>query len=186
MKTKIFALLAILAFTLTASATKIKENNYDDIDNFFATASVAESPGIKHFYISKAMLTLTAGKSDLMLAVVGFQVKDFINKIDFIRNVEISTNRTRQEKELLAAAEVLATKTYRKYNYNNLLTTNEGDGECNYFFYKYGEGGLCSILVISTLKEYDEATEQAFLKKARVILIGGTFRAEDIPSIINF
>ncbi len=186
MKTRIFALLAILTFSLTASANKTNENNYDDIDNFFATATAADSPGINHFYISKAMLTLAADNCGLMLAVTGFEVKDFINKIDFIRNVNINTNRTRQEKELLAAAELLATKTYKKYNYTTLLTTNEGGGECNYFFYKYGEGGLCSILVISTLKEFDEATEQSYLKQARVILIGGTFRAEDIPSIINF
>ncbi len=183
MKTKIITLLAILTLSLSAGASETKENNYDDIGNFFTTAATAESPAIRHFYISKAMLRLTAGKCGELLS--GFNLNKFIDKIDFIRNVEISANNTKKEKELLATAEQLATKIYKQYNYNNLFATNDGC-EHRYLFYKYGEGGLCSMLIISTNKEFDEKTEQASLKQARVILIGGTFRAEDIPTMVNF
>ncbi len=183
MKAKIIALLAILTLAFTANAKETKENNYDDICNFFATAAATESPSISHFYISKAMLTLTAGQSCEIMT--GLNLKNFINKIDFIRSAEIKTNKTKKDKELLCSAEKLATQVYKQYNYIKLLSTNE-EGEHNYLFYKYGEGGLCSLLVITILKQFDEEKEESSMQQARVILIGGTFRAEDIPTIINF
>ncbi len=184
MKKAIFtALLAIICTTLTASNNDIKANNYDDIGNFFTTAAEAASPNINHFYISKAMLTLTTGQScDI---ITGLNIKNFISKIDFIRSAEIKANKTKKDKELLDGTEKLATQVYKQYNYIKLLATNE-EGEHNYLFYKYGEGGLCSLLVITTLKQFDEVKEEATMQQARVILIGGTFRAEDIPTIINF
>ena len=176
-------MLALLTLTINANANKMNENNYDDIGGFFSAAATAESPNIKHFYISKAMLVLTMNRNGEMIE--GFNLKKYSDKIDFIRRVEIKSNNTKKDRELLAGTEKLATQVYKTYNYTNLIATG-GSGQRNYLFYKYGEGGLCSILVITTHKEFDEASEQASLKQASAVLIGGTFRAEDIPTIINF
>lgn len=185
MRTSFLALLLLIALPFTAGANNSEGNNYDDIDGFFSQAAGSESLNVHHFYISKAMLTLARKQGNI---VDGVNLEKFIDKIDFIRSADISVlNGTsiKEDKEMLAKAEQLATHTYKEYNYKNLLMTSE-NGMRNYLFYKYGEGGLCSILIVSTARTLDSTREHTSLTQARVLLIGGTFRAEDIPTMINF
>ena len=174
--------ILLFAVTLNAGATDTERNNYDDIDGYFKAAERSDSPNINYFYISKAMLTM-AGNNAYSGSDVN--LKTFTNKIDFMRSVEVVSNKSDNDRLFLKNAERLATDVYAEYDYQNLLTTSK-EGLRSHLFYKYGEGGLCSVLVVTTQKKIHPETGKVELSYARVLLIGGTFRAEDIPTLINF
>lgn len=183
MKTKFFIAIILFAFAANIRANDVVRNNYDDIGGFFETASNVESPNVEYFYISKAMLALTRGKVNVGGVKEGINLDDFYNKIDFIRSVAVSANTSAKEKSLLEGAEDLAKRVYKQYDYLNLMVSSEG-GRRDYIFYKYGEGGLCSLLVVE-IKKKEHPGGQAALDSARVLLMGGTFRVEDIPTLIT-
>ena len=184
MRTKIFITTLLLLFTLSINAFEKNDNNYDDIGNFFSSAEKVESPNIEHFYISKAMLTLTKGQVNIGRIKEGVDIEKFYDKIDFIRSVGVTANTTQQERDLLKGAEELAQRVYKQYDYKCLVTYGENNTRVH-LFYKYGEGGLCSVLVVVTRKEEDSVTKKMELQFARALLMGGTFRAEDIPRLIQ-
>lgn len=183
MKTKFFIAIILFAFAANIRANDVVRNNYDDIGGFFETASNVESPNVEYFYISKAMLALTRGKVNVSGVKEGLNLDDFYNKIDFIRSVAVTANTSAKEQNLLEGAEGLAKRVYKQYDYLNLMVSSEG-GRRAYIFYKYGEGGLCSLLVVVTKKK-ELPGGQTALDFARVLLMGGTFRVEDIPMLIT-
>lgn len=184
MKTKFFIAILLFAFTANIYANDGGRNNYDDIGGFFAQASEVESPNVEYFYISKAMLALTRGKVNVGGIKEGINLGDFYDKIDFIRSVGVTANTSAKDQSLLEGAEELAKRVYKQYNYQNLMVSSDG-GRRAYIFYKYGEGGLCSLLVVVIRKKELPGNGQTVLDFARVLLMGGTFRVEDIPTLIN-
>ncbi len=184
MKTNFFLVILLFAFTANIRANDVLRNNYDDIGGFFAQASEVESPNVEYFYISKAMLALTRGKVNVGGIKEGINLDNFYNKIDFIRSVGVTANTSAKEQSLFEGAENLAKRVYKQYDYQNLMVSSDG-GRRTYIFYKYGEGGLCSLLVVVIRKKELPGGEKTVFDCARVLLMGGTFRVEDIPTLIT-
>lgn len=176
---KKYFLLMVMAVSVALSTSGSTGNNYDDIDNFFEEVSGCTSPNINYFYISKAMLKLSAN-SALDIGVGKFE--KITDKIDFIRNAEITAG-TPTETSLVDFANDIAQRRAETFGYKKLFVRDIGNGQRNFLFVKNGEGGLCSVLIINMHRGVQPNGESS-IQRVRVLLIGGTFHVQEILSLI--
>ena len=180
MRTKFFITIIMLAFTMNASAD---EDKYD-IGNYLEHASQVVSPNVDYFFISKMMISMTSGDK----SVQGLKLGEMRKSIDFIRSVNISSNETQQEIDLICGAEELATRVYKQYGYKSIVVSSKA-GKRFYLFGKLKDGeeqhGMSSMLLIITRREIDAATQRPVLTSANVCLMGGEFTYENLQFLLN-
>ena len=171
MKFKLLFIIMLLTTSMSASA---KSDN-EDIGDYLEYASQVVSPGVKYFYISKTMISLSNGN------VQGLKLDGKIrDKINFIRSVQINSNDTQSEKNLLQGANELATRIYKQYGYENLLISDKGDDRRFFLFGKQEKKNFKSLLIVVIKKEISPTTNQPEVTNAIVTLMGGTFSNGDL------
>ena len=169
-----FKLLFIIMLLTTSMSANAKSDN-EDIGDYLEYASQVVSPGVKYFYISKTMISLSNGN------VQGLKLDGKIrDKINFIRSVQINSDDTQSEKNLLQGANELATRIYKQYGYENLLISDKEAGRRLYLFGKQEKKNFKSLLVVVIKKEISPTTNQPEVTNAIVTLMGGTFCNEDL------
>lgn len=180
MKTKLLITITILALAMSASA----EDDKYDIGNYLNYASHVVSPNVEYFFISEMMISMTDGQE----RVQGLELGEVRKNIDFIRSVNIKSNATQQEMDLIRGAEELATRVYKQYGYKSIMVSNKA-GKCLYLFGKYKDGEECremsSLLLIITRSEIDTTTQKPVPTSANVCLIGGEFTTENLKSVLT-
>lgn len=180
MRTKFFIAIIMLTFTMSASAD---EDKYD-IGNYLEHASRVVSPNVDYFFISKMMISMTNGDK----SVLGLTLGEMRKSIDFIRSVNITSNETQQEMDLIRGAEELATRVYKQYGYKSIVVSGKA-GKRFYLFGKYKDGeiqhGMSSLLLVITNREIDAATQKPVLTGANVCLMGGEFTYENLQFLLN-
>ena len=169
-----FKLLFIIMLLTTSMSANAKSDN-EDIGDYLEYASQVVSPGVKYFYISKTMISLSNGN------VQGLKLDGKIrDKINFIRSVQINSNDTQSEKNLLQGANELATRIYKQYGYENLLISDKGDDRRFFLFGKQEKKNFKSLLIVVIKKEISPTTNQPEVTNASVTLMGGTFSNGDL------
>lgn len=180
MRSKILIAILIFAFTMSANA---EEDKYD-VGGYLEYASQVVSPNVDYFFISKMMISMTNGDK----SVQGLKLGELRKNIDFIRSVNITSNETQQEMDLICGAEELATRIYKQYGYKSIVVNNKA-GNRLYLFGKYKddeeEKGMGSLLLIITRREIDAATQRPVLTGANVCLMGGEFTYENLRFLLN-
>ena len=169
-----FKLLFIIMLLTTSMSANAKSDN-EDIGDYLEYASQVVSPGVKYFYISKTMISLSNGN------VQGLKLDGKIrDKINFIRSVQINSDDTQSEKNLLQGANELATRIYKQYGYENLLISDKGDDRRFFLFGKQEKKNFKSLLIVVIKKEISPTTNQPEVTNAIVTLMGGTFSNGDL------
>lgn len=180
MRTKLLITITILAL---AMSTKAEEDKYD-VGNYLNHASQVVSPNVDYFFISEMMISMTDGQE----RVQGLKLGELRKNIDFIRSVNIKSNKTPQETDLIYGAEELATRVYKQYGYKSIVVSSKA-GKCLHLFGKYKDGDEChemsSLLLIITQREIDATTLKPVLTSANVCLIGGEFTTENLKSVLT-
>lgn len=180
MKTKFFIVIIILAFTMSASA---KDDKYD-VGNYLEYASQVVSPNVDYFFISKMMISMTNSDKN----VQGLKLGEMRKNIDFIRSVNITSNETPQEMDLIRGADELATRIYKQYGYKSIVVSSKA-GKRLYLFGKFKDGEelheMSSLLLIITRREIDASTQKPVLTGANVSLMGGEFTYENLQFLLN-
>lgn len=179
MKTKLLITITILALAMSASA----EDDKYDIGNYLNYASHVVSPNVEYFFISEMMISMTDGHE----RVQGLKLGELRKNIDFIRSVNIKSNDTPQEFDLIRGAEELATSIYKQYGYKSIVVSSKA-GKRLYLFGKYGDEEcreMSSLLLIITQSEIDTETQKAVPTSANVCLIGGEFTTENLKLVLT-